>query len=120
MTLAPDEFPFSLITHSDETSVYGYFNDNRLDGIICVNDVYDCYELSFFFVNPACQHRGMGQYLFRSILSRFNDKNLKLCVYKDNSRAIHIYRKYGFKIIKTAYDKGYRPDKPHYVMQKNI
>jgi len=116
----PKQFPFSMITHSDEISVYGYFNDNKLDGIIRVDEYDDYYYLSFFFVNKARQHQGIGQSLFRYILRRFKDKKIILFVYTDNSPAIHIYKKYGFKIIDTAYGVGYRPDNPHYIMQRDI
>lgn len=108
-----------MIIHSDEIYVYGYFQDHKLNGIIRVDDYDDRYELSFFFVNTAFQ-KGVGQYLFQSILRRFKDKKLILYVYKDNIRAIRIYEKYGFKVVDTAYGLGYTPDKPHYVMQKDI
>jgi ribosomal protein S18 acetylase RimI-like enzyme len=109
-----------MIIHSDEISVYGYFNDDKLDGIIRVDEFDDCYELSFFFVNKDCQRQGIGQYLLRWIIKRFKDKKLSLSVYTDNSPAIHIYKKYGFKTIRTAYGVGYRPKAPYYIMQRDI
>ena len=116
----PDEYLFSMITHSDEINVYGYFNDDKLDGIIRVDDNSDHYFLSFFFVNKDCQSQGIGQYLFQYILKRFYDKKVILYVYTDSSPAIHIYKKCGFKIVKTAYGEGYRPKSPYYVMQREI
>ena len=117
----PKEYPFSMITHNDEMDVYvfGYFNDNRLDAIIKIEDCVDCYELSFFFVNKDCQCQGIGQYLFRFILNKFRDKKLILRVYTDNNPAIHIYKKYGFRIVKAGYGEGYRPEALHYIMQKD-
>ena len=116
---SPKQFPYSMITHNDRFDVYGYFNDGRLDGIIRVDEHNDNYELSFFFVNGALQHQGIGQYLFKYILNKFDDKKLILYVYKDNSPAIHIYKKYGFKVIGVGYDKGYKPKAPHYIMQRD-
>ena len=116
----PDEYPFSMITHSDKINVYGYFNGDKLDGIIRVDEYFSSYELSFFFVNKACQRQGIGQYLLQSVLNRFKDKKLRLSVYTDNRPAIHIYRKYGFKIMNTATGVGYRPDAPYYLMQRDI
>lgn len=115
----PREFPFSIITHSDDISVYGYFSDGKLDGLIRVYEDDDNYELSFFCVNPAVQHQGVGQYLFQFILNKFKDKKIILYVYKDSSPAIHIYKKYGFIIVKTGYGRGYFPKKLHYTMQKD-
>jgi len=53
-------------------------------------------------------------------LRRFVDKPLTLSVYTDNEPAIHIYQKYGFRVIKTGYDVGYRPKLLHYAMQKDV
>ena len=116
----PEEFPFSEIINSEEFYVYGYFNDNKLDGIIRVEDYGDYYELSYFFVNKELQHQGIGQCLFQFVLNSFRDKKLILYVYKDNSPAIHIYKKYGFKIIGTDDGKGFRPYAPHYIMQRHV
>jgi ribosomal protein S18 acetylase RimI-like enzyme len=43
-----------------------------------------------------------------------------LYVYKDNDPAIHIYKKYGFKIIGVEYDIGYYPDEMAYKMQRDV
>ena len=118
--ITPKQFPFSMITHSDDIYVYGYFNGDKLDGIIRVDEYNDKYELSFFFVNKDLQDQGIGQYLFRYILNTFKNKKLVLYVYKDNSQAIHIYKKYGFYSIGTEYGRGYKPNSPHYIMQKDI
>ena len=119
VNINPEEFPLSMITHCDEFFVYGYFIEDKLNGIIRVDDCLDWYELSFFFVNPAFQNQGTGQFLFKWILNRFRDKKLVLYVHTDNRRAIHVYRKYGFKIVKTEHGRAYKPDDPYYVMQKN-
>ena len=57
---SPQEFPFAEITHSNGRNVYGYFNGDDLDGLIRVDEDDDEHELSFFCVNPAFQHRGLG------------------------------------------------------------
>ena len=117
---SPRDFPFISITHSDEINVYGYFNGNKLDGIIRVDEYEDTYVLSFFYVNEAVQNQGIGQYLLRFVLDKFKDKNQSLYVYKDNARAIYIYKKYGFKIAGEGYDRGYRPGALHYLMVRDI
>jgi ribosomal protein S18 acetylase RimI-like enzyme len=115
----PNEFPLHFIIHNGTISVYGCFNNDKLDGIIRVDEQSDHCELSFFSVNKALQHQGIGQYLFQYILKRFSDKTLILYVYKDNSPAIHIYKKYGFNIVGVNYNMGYRPESPHYIMQRD-
>jgi len=107
-----------VIAYSEYYPVYGFFNNGNLDGIICV-EVYDeNYVLSNFFVNKTFQHQGLGQYLFRFILGKFNDKKIILYVYTDNDPAIHIYKKYGFKITGMDNGRGVNPESPHYIMQK--
>jgi ribosomal protein S18 acetylase RimI-like enzyme len=117
----PDTFDFDEITHGEYGNmVYGYFIDGKLDGIIRVNAVdTDEYEISWLFVNKAVQSQGIGQCLFSSVVHWFGDKNLVLYVYTDNDNAIHIYKKFGFEITGTDYDKGYRSDDPHYIMKRN-
>jgi len=116
----PRQFPFRMITHNDDFSVYGYFNNDRLDGIIRVDDYEDSYELSFFCVNESVRQNGIGQYLLRYVLRKYNDKKMILNVYKGNDAAIYIYKKYGFKIIGSGYGKGYYPKSQHYVMRRVV
>lgn len=120
VTETPEQFPYFMITHSDDVNVYGYFNGSKLDSIICVEEFDDSYGLSFFCVNAAMQHQGIGQYLFQFVLNKFRDKKLTLNVYTNNIRAIYIYKKYGFKVVGIEYGKGCKPNSPHYVMQRDI
>jgi len=115
-----DGFPFSMIIHGVEGFVYGYYNDDKLDSIIRIDDDNDSYFISFFCVNKSLQGQGIGQHLFQYILNRFRDKELFLKVYKDNTPAIHIYEKYGFKIKGVGFDIGAEPEKSHYIMQRDI
>ena len=112
-------FPFTIITHGDGRFVYGYYNDDKLDSIIRIDDEGYGYFLSFFCVNKSVQGQGIGQHLFQYVLNRFNDKKLVLNVYKDNIPAIHIYQKYGFRIKGIGYELGIKPEKPHYLMQRD-
>jgi len=114
----PSRFPFDMIIHNDEFSVYGYYNGDKLDGIIRVDKYDDYCEISFFCVNQSLQHQGVGQFLFQFALNRFGDKKLILDVYTDNAPAIHIYKKYGFRVTGIGYGKGYNPESPHYIMQR--
>jgi ribosomal protein S18 acetylase RimI-like enzyme len=51
-------------------------------------------------IHPKFRGRGLGQQLFLHGIDeavREGAERLRLTVYKDNARAIHIYRKYGFQ-----------------------
>jgi ribosomal protein S18 acetylase RimI-like enzyme len=115
----PKDFPYNEITNGvDGHMVYGCFVNGKLEGIIRVDDRGDEHEVSWLFVNKALQNDGIGQSLFSSVVDWFGDKDLVLYVYTDNDNAIHIYKKYGFKVTGTDYDKGYRPEDPHYEMKR--
>ena len=116
----PKKFPFDMLVHDDEKSVYGYFNGDDLDGIIRVDVEGSHCELSFFSVNKSLHNRGIGQLLFRHTLSRFKNMKMKLSVYTNKHSAIHIYRKYGFKIAGSGYDKGFNPGLLHFVMAREV
>ena len=115
----PKQFPFEIITHCEYFHVYGYFHGDNLDAIIKVVEDDDDYELTWFFVNGAVQGRGIGQRLFQFVLNKYVDKKLTLSVYKDNDPAIHIYKKYGFKIVGIGIGNCYKPDAPFYIMQRD-
>ena len=117
----PDRFPYEILTQNYDIGVfvYGYFNKDKLDGLIRIEEYDDFYEISFFCVKKDLQDRGIGQYLFDNVLRRFRDKKLLLYVYQDNDLAIHIYKKHGFKIIGNGDGKGYYPSKPHYIMERD-
>jgi len=116
----PEGFHFDAIIHNEYFCVYGYFNKDKLDGIIRIDEREDRYELSFFGVNKSLQGQGVGQYLFQWVLRQFTDKKLILSVYKHIKPAIHIYKKYGFRIVGSGYGAGYFRHLGHYVMQKDV
>jgi len=119
VNVGPEQFPFDLLIHSDEVPVYGCFYGGKLDAIIRIDEYRADCEISFFAVNPSIQNRGIGQHLFQYVLKRYSDRPLTLHVYTDNSTAIHIYEKYGFKIIAGGYGEGPYPTKPSYTMRRD-
>jgi len=58
----------------------------------------------FIVVRRECQNQKIGQKLTKKVIDLARGKNyhyLALNVFQSNSKAIHIYRKFGFKIIFT-------------------
>lgn len=52
------------------------------------------------FVDPEYQGRGIGEELFRHSINYVNGKgNIDLLVISTNAKAIHLYEKYGFKMV---------------------
>jgi len=118
--VSPREFNFKMITHCENKYVYGYFNGDEIDGIVCVDDEVDNYMLSFLITNSALYNQGIGQSLLQYIFQKFADKKITLCVYADNDKAIYIYKKYGFEIVDTGYGSGPHPSALHHVMQRDV
>jgi ribosomal protein S18 acetylase RimI-like enzyme len=75
----------------------------------------NCYELSFFGVNPEYQGKGYGSQCLRITLSSIYREcinfNCWLIVDKINNKAIKMYQNYGFRKWFEIYDKY-----PSYIM----
>jgi ribosomal protein S18 acetylase RimI-like enzyme len=67
-----------------------------------IKNIPNCYELSFFGIDPKYQGKGYGSQCLRLTLSSIykscNKFNCWLIVDQNNYSAIKMYRKYGFRI----------------------
>lgn len=87
---------------SIDTRVYIY-NDNLLVGEALIRDYLDGeLFLSDFGINKEFRGNGLGQEALKLLMKDF--KVNSLTVLKDNERAIHIYKKFGFNIIQEFED----------------
>ena len=81
--------------------------DNKVEGYIGVWIEEEHSEIINFYVSKEYQGEGFGQMLLRFVIDLVKSthvKNLSLEVRESNSRAIHIYEKYGFKYSHTRKD----------------
>ena len=83
-------------------SLVGYFSFGPSEGAM---------ELDSLFVLPEYQNRGIGTQILRHCQARTKD-TLFLCVFKENTGAISLYTRLGFRIKedarKTAYIMEYK------------
>lgn len=97
-----NNFNYNLLVDDPKYGIfcYGYFI-NELEGIVKVRYVNDedYYAISMLFVNKNRQGSGIGQKLLKYVINKFGHKTLKLNVFANNTVAIHIYEKFGFKIV---------------------
>lgn len=95
-----DDGFYDAITHRPHKGccVYGYYLNDKIEGIIEVADKGDCWGIYWFYVNPKKHNLGIGQKLFNFVIEKFPDRPLELTVKDNNTSAIHIYKKYGFQI----------------------
>lgn len=98
----PEKFDYDLLVNNDAMGnyVYGYFVEDNLEGIIKVKyrKPEDYYAISMLFVNDQNESKGIGQELMKYVIKKYGDKEMRLNVFEFNSRAMHIYKKYGFDV----------------------
>ena len=88
-----------------------YHNDCKVGQFKIVNRD-DCREIWCFEIYGEFRGMGLGQQMLKELIEMFSDMPLELGCGKKNEKALHIYQKYGFKIIK---DSDY-----YYWMRKEI
>ncbi|KIX13913.1 GNAT family N-acetyltransferase [Dethiosulfatarculus sandiegensis] len=93
--------------HGINQEMKDFFPSDRL---LHLTDFYearveDSLYLSTLAVEPEYQGRSIGQNLIKSLKSKAQDKKLKslaLIVFKDNDKALRLYQKTGFEIVRSV------------------
>ena len=87
-----------------------YIDNNKILGFINYYLMYDRIEIANFNVLEDYQNKNIGNKLLNRLITDFLGKvnNITLEVKKDNSKAIYLYKKYGFieKSIRKDYYDG--------------
>lgn len=109
----------SLITHDFIDSSYWLSEINNMRNVYIPNSETYVYEnqhgicgffslsenrLAAIFVKPDNQGKGIGTKLLKKVKEL--RKNLRLAVYKENSKSILFYKKAGFRFVKEQKDKN--------------
>ena len=82
------------------TTVYVYEDDQGIQGVIGLNDEY----IEGIFVSDGMQSQGIGRLLLNYAKTKRNE--LRLNVYRKNTRAIAFYQREGFKILCSGIDEA--------------
>lgn len=61
-------------------------------------------QIEFLYVDPAFQGKGVGTELLSFVLNEL-PRPIQLAVFTDNQAAKKLYKKFGFKVIKTVVEK---------------
>lgn len=93
---------YTVIYANGEKAGYYHFFKNG-DGV---------YELDDLYVFEPFQNRGIGTQVLRRCCSAVNEP-VMLYAFKENRRAVSLYRRMGFEIIKTVHET-------RYVMQRDV
>ena len=87
-----------------------YIDNNKTLGFINYYLMYDRIEIANFNVLDEYQNKHIGNKLLKALITNFLGKvnNITLEVRSDNSKAIYLYKKYGFieKTIRKDYYDG--------------
>lgn len=96
----PENLDFNTFKNTNENHVYGYYVNDRIEGIVCVVRYDHFYELNMLYVNLDYVGHGIGTKLLSFVTNKYGHNNeMRLDVFQDNARAIHLYEKYGFRQI---------------------
>lgn len=100
---------------NQRSKVWGIYSGAKMVGLAMIHDLEEepaCYHLCEFMVDACEQGKGYGRQALDLILSecRREDKfpRVEVCVKRENSAAIHVYEKAGFR--NTGYQDPDAPD----------
>lgn len=96
-----------------QAEVYVYESDQKIQGFIGLNNDY----IEGIFVSDKMQSQGIGKILLNDIKDKKNE--LRLNVYRKNTRAISFYQREGFEIQSDGLDEATGEKEYAMVWKKN-
>lgn len=112
---------FGFVLKDDPFAFYVKYEDSVLKGILSYSLIYDRIEINYLWVNTFYRKKGIGTALLSyldEVVKNESIKNISLEVECENSSAIHLYKKCGYKIVATR--KKYYHGKDGYLMVKEV
>ena len=81
---------------SDRVRMYGYHQDDKLIGVIGVQEVKDVILIRHAYTLSSYQNKGVGSALIEYLLKKNQDTRILVGTWKDATWAIKFYQKFGF------------------------
>ena len=81
---------------SDGVRMFGYHYDNKLIGVIGIQEVKDVILIRHAYTLTSCQNKGMGSVLLEHLLKKNKNTRLLVGTWKNATWAIRFYEKFGF------------------------
>ena len=81
---------------SDRVRMYGYHQNDKLIGVIGVQEVKDVILIRHAYTLSSYQNRGAGSALIEYLLKKNQDSRILVGTWKDATWAIQFYQKFGF------------------------
>mgnify|MGYP001419583442 CR=1 FL=1 len=81
---------------SDGVRMYGYHQNDKLIGVIGIQEIKDVILIRHAYTLSSYQNRGAGSALIEYLLKKNQDSRLLVGTWKDAAWAIQFYQKFGF------------------------
>ena len=98
-----------IITSVNEMFKY-YYNiiiDDKIIGSVCIKDLENVKLLDEIYLEKGFRNKGIGTDIIMKVLKEIANKNIYLWVYKENYKAVSLYKRLGFKIIDETESRYY-------------
>lgn len=87
-----------------------YYNiviDDKIIGSIMVKDIQEGKLIDEIYIEKEFRNNGIGTDIIMKVVKKSNNKNIYLWVYKENIKAVSLYKRLGFKIIDETESRYY-------------
>ena len=81
---------------SDGVRMYAYHHDNKLIGVIGIQEVKDVILIRHAYTLTSCQGKGTGSELLKYLLKKNQNSRLLVGTWRAATWAIRFYEKFGF------------------------
>ena len=84
---------------------YNIIIDDKIIGSVCIRDLENAKLLDEIYLEKEFRNKGIGTDIIRKIIE--NNESVYLWVYKENIKAVLLYKRLGFKIIDETESRYY-------------
>ena len=98
------------VTNSVSEMFKDYYNivfDDKIIGSILLKDIQEGKLIDEIYIEKEFRNNGIGTDIIMKVVKKSNNKNIYLWVYKENIKAVSLYKRLGFKIIDEAESRYY-------------
>ena len=83
---------------NDEVHMYGYHDNNKLVGVIGIQEVQDIILIRHAYTLTSYQNKGTGSAMLEYLLKKNQNSRLLVGTWKNATWAIRFYEKFGFVV----------------------
>ena len=98
------------VTNSVSEMFKDYYNivlDDKIIGSILLKDIQEGKLIDEIYIEKEFRNNGIGTDIIMKAVKKSNNKNIYLWVYKENIKAVSLYKRLGFKIIDQTESRYY-------------